>query len=690
MIYTSDMDSNKHTTIITTTTTATSQMNSMNSNEKLLTQNIQNLQSSQSFTSTNTTNATIATSYNNDGISSGDNRNTTNTISNFTITLSPNTSISSAMHAAGSSSSSNGAANKNANANSNACQPRLHPKKRKFNIADLEEMDTTVHANSHSHNINNNKNHNNNNNNNTIDTNKNNGSQNGTDFGSVASTALGTAATAIAVTPINSTPIQSDIIDKTNNNVNWPIPNDNGLRASNAIIVTHVGPTAASTIAHSNEHTLVVSSNSHLNSVVPTSIAHDGKGSHSQFSQNNRKTDNGSTKTDNGPIMIARNEYPVIASHELSTSINSSNPTPNLHHRSPRSNEPLKYGVQSSSIIRIAGPATAINTTANDQPSLDLSEWCDHRVLARQEDIYVAGIIRSVDSSNTIKVEFDYPEGTQQSYYDVLGTGRFDIISDASPSVGDIQLGTRVVCPSQTNRQGHASFIEGEITQILNDTKQFVVRTIASDEIKTVKRAQIRLLQPPWWDELNDINTIGDSIATARVITSQVKSIHGLEPSIYTNTMAGAVAAAAAASNTLNPNGTVNASNNRNVKYVTPLQVHHLLPTVQTSEDQYRTAATSPFPLSSNSISETASTVNAGLHPSNSNQIPEIIVSQQTANTAILTTAPGGATIERGIVTNETEIRRSHQRSYDDYESDDELRREDISFTIDGGENLFN
>lgn len=73
------------------------------------------------------------------------------------------------------------------------------------------------------------------------------------------------------------------------------------------------------------------------------------------------------------------------------------------------------------------------------------------------------------------------------------------------------------------------------------------------------------------------------------------------------------------------------------------------------------------------------------LHQVNENQIPQIIVSQQTANTTILTTAPGGATIERGIPVTEAEMRRSHQRSYDDYESDDELRREDISFTIDGG-----
>ncbi|XP_055318978.1 putative transcription factor capicua isoform X6 [Sitodiplosis mosellana] len=680
--------------------TPTSQMNSMNS-EKLLSQNIQSSQIISSNAS-----ATIGTSYNSDGTASGDNRNATTTISNITVTLSPNSTISSTMNAttiqstamatASGSNGGGGGENKSAATASNACQPRLHPKKRKFNIADLEEIDPTVHATSHNHNSNNINN--NNNNNNTINTNKNNGSQNGTDssFGNGGGGIAGGIGASVSI--INPVSIHSDITDKANNNnMSWTISNDNGLRASNAIIV-NVGSTQQ-TIARPIEHTLVVTSNSHLNSVVPTAIVHEAKGSHSQFSQNSRKTDNGSTKTDSGPLMIVRNEYPVIASHEHSTSINSSNAPSNIHHRSPRSNEPLKYGVQSSSIIRIAPavsatvvaattssapppPAKMAATIANEQPQLDLSEWCNHRVLARQEDIYVAGIIRSVDTSNTILVEFDYPEGTQQSYYDVLGNGRFDIISDASPSVGDIMHGTRVVCSSQTNRQGHTSFIEGQITQILNDTKQFVVRTIASDQVKTVKRAQIRLLQPPWWDELNDndTNTMSDSASASRVITGQVKSLHAIEPNMYTNTMAGAVAAAAS-SNTLNPNGTVNATN-RTVKYVAPLQVHHLLPTVQTSEEHYRTAATSPFTLS-NSISADA-IQNVGLHQVNENQIPQIIVSQQTANTTILTTAPGGATIERGIPVTEAEMRRSHQRSYDEYESDDELRREDISFTIDG------
>lgn len=118
---------------------------------------------------------------------------------------------------------------------------------------------------------------------------------------------------------------------------------------------------------------------------------------------------------------------------------------------------------------------------------------------------------------------------------------------------------------------------------------------------------------------------------------------------------------------------------------------------LQPSEEHYRTAATSPFPIAPNSIGTTAaaaaaaaaaasSSINAGSHQSGAGQIPEIIVSQQAANATILTTTPGGATIERGIqAANETEIRRSHQRSYDEYESDDELRREEISFAMDGG-----
>lgn len=70
--------------------------------------------------------------------------------------------------------------------------------------------------------------------------------------------------------------------------------------------------------------------------------------------------------------------------------------------------------------------------------NIDLSDWCNHRVLAKQLDYYATGIIHSMDGPNSIIVEFDHPEGCQKIYGDVFENGRYDIISDASPSANDV------------------------------------------------------------------------------------------------------------------------------------------------------------------------------------------------------------------------------------------------------------
>lgn len=81
-------------------------------------------------------------------------------------------------------------------------------------------------------------------------------------------------------------------------------------------------------------------------------------------------------------------------------------------------------------------------------------------------------------------------------------------------------------------------FVEGIINQILNNTKQFSVQICGnnSQEMKTVKRGQIRLLRPPWWDELNDItppplpppatgvSSAQNMITTAAMITATTPS----------------------------------------------------------------------------------------------------------------------------------------------------------------------
>lgn len=75
------------------------------------------------------------------------------------------------------------------------------------------------------------------------------------------------------------------------------------------------------------------------------------------------------------------------------------------------------------------------------------------------------------------------------------------------------------------------------------------------------------------------------------------------------------------------------------------------------------------------------------------NQIPDIIVSQQHAGTVISSTnSPnivddsGSSSVGNisGVSGSAGSHHRQHSKQFDDYESEDELRREDISFSMDG------
>lgn len=138
-------------------------------------------------------------------------------------------------------------------------------------------------------------------------------------------------------------------------------------------------------------------------------------------------------------------------------------------------------------------------------------------------------------------------------------------------------MGSRVCVPIQlTNRSGNV-FVEGVITKILNDTKQFVVQTTShtgNPDFRTVKRGQLRLLRPPWWDELNDWSD--NSIAT-------LTEVANVPTNIYNTGIGGH-----STSNTAVPvnRKPVQSSNNSRLKYsridqTGPLQIHHVLPTLQ-------------------------------------------------------------------------------------------------------------
>lgn len=146
--------------------------------------------------------------------------------------------------------------------------------------------------------------------------------------------------------------------------------------------------------------------------------------------------------------------------------------------------------------------STAVDYSLRDEPlrsrprpatvAIDLSEWRDHRVLALRDSYYYPGVIRNVVQGE-IYIEFD-GEGTLARYTDVLGAGRYDVISDASPPVGQVTLDAKVCirCPTTNNRIDAKVFVKGTVCKILTKPKRFVVKIPREDDQSdsyVVKRA---------------------------------------------------------------------------------------------------------------------------------------------------------------------------------------------------------
>lgn len=182
--------------------------------------------------------------------------------------------------------------------------------------------------------------------------------------------------------------------------------------------------------------------------------------------------------------------------------------------------------------------STAVDYSLREEPlrsrprpatvAIDLSEWRDHRVLALRDSCYYPGVIRNVgEIHGEILIEFD--DKRKQVYSDVLGARRYDVIGDASPSLGQVTLDAKV-CIRRTVMHPIANshvdgsnvdvshvdpnhvdatkvFVKGTVCKILTKPYRFVVKIPREDnqsDSYLVKRADLRLVQPPWADELEE------------------------------------------------------------------------------------------------------------------------------------------------------------------------------------------
>ncbi|KAL6430569.1 hypothetical protein ACFW04_007861 [Cataglyphis niger] len=188
---------------------------------------------------------------------------------------------------------------------------------------------------------------------------------------------------------------------------------------------------------------------------------------------------------------------------------------PIINRQSPH--EPDCYQVSSPhSVVVLGAPQSiAVDYSLREEPlrsrprlAIDLSEWRDHRVLALRDSYYYPGVIRNVVHGE-IFIEFD-GERKLVRYSDVLGGRRYDVIGDASPSMGQVTLDTKVCirCPIANSHVDVTKvFVKGTVCKILTKPNRFVVKISREDdqsESYVVKRADLRLVQPPWADELEE------------------------------------------------------------------------------------------------------------------------------------------------------------------------------------------
>lgn len=71
-----------------------------------------------------------------------------------------------------------------------------------------------------------------------------------------------------------------------------------------------------------------------------------------------------------------------------------------------------------------------------------------------------------------------------------------------------VKIGSRVCVRTQIQDLTEYVFVEGMVQDLNGASKQYSVVLHGSADVKLVKRADLRLLRPPWWDELNEMDVV--------------------------------------------------------------------------------------------------------------------------------------------------------------------------------------
>lgn len=143
-------------------------------------------------------------------------------------------------------------------------------------------------------------------------------------------------------------------------------------------------------------------------------------------------------------------------------------------------------------------PDSQVSPPSVKVASIDFSEWKGQRILAKRNSVYLPGIIKSVVNNLQVGVLFDGDRDVE--VFGSLGRS-LDIISDYSPSIASVHVGLRVCVRINPDS---SEFHVGQILEKRQQQVPYLVALDAGGQELWVSRANLRLLQAPWSEDIEE------------------------------------------------------------------------------------------------------------------------------------------------------------------------------------------
>lgn len=151
-------------------------------------------------------------------------------------------------------------------------------------------------------------------------------------------------------------------------------------------------------------------------------------------------------------------------------------------------------------------PAASKPAMMRAPPTVNLHDWVDSPVLAKYTSApipqYYPGVIKAVPNPTSIEVELDR-EGDRKTFPNILENNDTVISNHSAPAI--LLKPGLAVCVKCCSTDSYYSV--GTVSKLRNGPSlQCLIKFPSSQQVADmwVSRAAIRMLQPPWYDDLED------------------------------------------------------------------------------------------------------------------------------------------------------------------------------------------